>query len=86
MSGIEISEDMTSSQLEALAGGELLKAEVSDVMPYAVSIIIMCSTAHEQLECMCKSHMCPMWVLEHKPAGVHVHACTCKLLVSGTVL
>ena len=32
MSGIEISEDMTSSQLEALAGGELLKAEVGDVM------------------------------------------------------
>ena len=29
MSGIEISEDMTSSQLEALAGGELLKAEVT---------------------------------------------------------
>lgn len=29
MSGIEISEDMTSSQLEALAGGELLKAEVA---------------------------------------------------------
>ena len=28
MSGIEISEDMTSSQLESLAGGELLKAEV----------------------------------------------------------
>lgn len=28
MSGIEISEDMTLSQLEALAGGELLKAEV----------------------------------------------------------
>ena len=29
MSGIEISEDMTLSQLEALAGGELLKAEVT---------------------------------------------------------
>ena len=28
MSGIEISEDMTLSQLESLAGGELLKAEV----------------------------------------------------------
>ena len=28
MSGVETSEDMTSSQLEALAGGELLKAEV----------------------------------------------------------
>ena len=29
MSGIEISEDMILSQLEALAGGELLKAEVT---------------------------------------------------------
>ena len=28
MSGVETSEDMTLSQLEALAGGELLKAEV----------------------------------------------------------
>ena len=28
MSGIEISEEVTSAQLEALAGGELLKAEV----------------------------------------------------------
>ena len=34
MSGIEISEDMTLSQLEALAGGELLKAEVM--------IIVLC--------------------------------------------
>ena len=28
MSGIDISEQMTQSQLEAMAGGELLKAEV----------------------------------------------------------
>ena len=28
MSGIEISDEVTQSQLEALAGGELLKAEV----------------------------------------------------------
>ena len=28
MSGIEISDEITQSQLEALAGGELLKAEV----------------------------------------------------------
>lgn len=28
MSGIEISEEVTSAQLEALAGGELLRAEV----------------------------------------------------------
>lgn len=32
MSGIDIAEEVTASQLEALAGGELLKAEVS-VMP-----------------------------------------------------
>lgn len=29
MSGIDITEEVTSSQLEALAGGELLQAEVS---------------------------------------------------------
>lgn len=29
MSGIDIAEEVTASQLEALAGGELLKAEVS---------------------------------------------------------
>ena len=28
MAGIEISEEVTTAQLEALAGGELLKAEV----------------------------------------------------------
>ena len=28
MSGIDIAEEVTSSQLEALAGGELLQAEV----------------------------------------------------------
>ena len=28
MAGIEISDEVTSSQLEAMAGGELLKAEV----------------------------------------------------------
>ena len=28
MSGIDIAEEVTASQLEALAGGELLKAEV----------------------------------------------------------
>ena len=30
MSGIEISDEITQSQLEALAGGELLKAEVRE--------------------------------------------------------
>ena len=29
MSGIDITDEVTSSQLEALAGGELLQAEVS---------------------------------------------------------
>lgn len=29
MSGIDIAEEVTASQFEALAGGELLKAEVS---------------------------------------------------------
>ena len=28
MAGIEISDEVTSSQMEAMAGGELLKAEV----------------------------------------------------------
>lgn len=30
MSGIEISEEVTAAQLEALSGGELLRAEVKD--------------------------------------------------------
>ena len=29
MAGIEVTEEMTADQLEALAGGELLRAEVS---------------------------------------------------------
>ncbi len=33
MSGIDIAEEVTASQLEALAGGELLKAEVSSSLP-----------------------------------------------------
>ena len=33
MSGIDIAEEVTASQLEALAGGELLKAEVSVIPP-----------------------------------------------------
>ena len=34
MSGIDIAEEVTASQLEALAGGELLKAEVSPPPPF----------------------------------------------------
>ena len=35
MAGIDISEEMTTAQLEAMAGGELLKAEVGGVpSPY----------------------------------------------------
>ena len=30
MSGIEISEEITNDQLEALSGGEVIKAEVED--------------------------------------------------------
>ena len=40
MSGIEISEDMTSSQLEALAGGELLKAEVAIKQPARIATLV----------------------------------------------
>ena len=37
MSGIDIAEEVTASQLEALAGGELLKAEV----PLSLSIFFV---------------------------------------------
>ena len=42
MSGIEISEEMTNSQLEALGGGELLKAEVGIVL-YVGSCDVDCA-------------------------------------------
>ena len=32
MAGIDVSDETTTSQLEAMAGGELLKAEVSSVL------------------------------------------------------
>ena len=37
MSGIDIAEEVTASQLEALAGGELLKAEVSPPLSFPPS-------------------------------------------------
>ena len=37
MSGIDIAEEVTASQLEALAGGELLKAEVRTYMYVAAA-------------------------------------------------
>ena len=44
MSGVETSEDMTLSQLEALAGGELLKAEVciNCMLPFLPLLIFKC--------------------------------------------
>jgi len=44
MSGVETSEDMTLSQLEALAGGELLKAEVciSCMLPLLPFLVFKC--------------------------------------------
>ena len=36
MSGIEISEEVTAAQLEALAGGELLKAEVKTWIKHCI--------------------------------------------------
>ena len=41
MSGIDIAEEVTASQLEALAGGELLKAEV-----HVCLILVTCSLSH----------------------------------------
>lgn len=41
MSGVEISEEVTHDQLEALAGGELLKAEVREL------IVLVFTLQHE---------------------------------------
>lgn len=38
MAGIEISEEVTDQQLEALSGGELLKAEVSSLVVVKLSL------------------------------------------------
>ncbi len=40
MSGIDITEEVTSSQLEALAGGELLQAEVS------IEVYLQCASVY----------------------------------------
>ena len=41
MSGIEISDDITHSQLEALAGGELLKAEVCSKLSLSLLLLLL---------------------------------------------
>ena len=42
MAGIEISDEVTASQLEAMAGGELLKVEVNC---YTLFCYVMCHNA-----------------------------------------
>ena len=43
MSGIDIAEEVTASQLEALAGGELLKAEVHVTLSLSHSLSLTLS-------------------------------------------
>ena len=42
MSGIDIAEEVTASQLEALAGGELLKSEVWHCVCISIAAILCC--------------------------------------------
>ena len=69
MSGIDIAEEVTASQLEALAGGELLKAEVHVTLSLSHSLSLSLSLSL-------------LFLPTHHSLFILFHAIVCILLSS----